>query len=237
MPLRPTQGHPWDLAPREARELQSRLAGRAVLSDRFGELRQVAGIDVHFDERGAVTRAAVAVLDLDSLGLVEQALARRPTTFPYVPGLLSFREIPAVVDALASLGKRRISERPARRPPPASRETTADPGRRGRWWGGAREPARRGRDCPGPGRRPPRGSPPLARRNARRCRRPGGARRSGRSEPPCRPGATADRAPRAGQDPRRSHGSASGARTLTLRELDHPHRLRPQTERLDLGSR
>ena len=104
MPLRPAHDHPWDLAPRAARELQSRLAGSAVLSDRFGALRQVAGIDVHFEQRGTVTRAAVAVLDLDSLGVVEQAVARRPTTFPYVPGLLSFREIPAVVDALGALG-------------------------------------------------------------------------------------------------------------------------------------
>jgi deoxyribonuclease V len=103
VPLRPAHDHPWDLAPREARELQSCLAGRAVLSDRFGELRQVAGIDVHFEEQGAVTRAAIAVLHLESLAVVEQAVARRPTTFPYVPGLLSFREIPAVVDALGAL--------------------------------------------------------------------------------------------------------------------------------------
>jgi deoxyribonuclease V len=103
VPLKPAHEHPWDLSPRAARELQSRLAGGAVLTDRFGELAQVAGIDVHFEERGAVTRAAIAVLDLEGLGVVEQAVARRPTTFPYVPGLLSFREIPAVVDALCAL--------------------------------------------------------------------------------------------------------------------------------------
>jgi len=103
VPLKPVHHHPWDLSPREARELQSRLAVEAVLTDRFGELRLVAGVDVHFEERGAVTRAAVAVLDLGTLGVLEQTVARRPTTFPYVPGLLSFREIPAVVDALGAL--------------------------------------------------------------------------------------------------------------------------------------
>lgn len=50
-----------------------------------------------------MTRAAVAVLDLTELRLIESALARRPTSFPYVPGLLSFREIPTALDALAAL--------------------------------------------------------------------------------------------------------------------------------------
>jgi deoxyribonuclease V len=103
VPLTPSHDHPWDLTPREARALQLRLAGGAELADRFGELRQVAGIDVHFEQGGAVTRAAVAVLDIGTLAVVDRAIARRPTTFPYVPGLLSFREIPAVLDALAAL--------------------------------------------------------------------------------------------------------------------------------------
>jgi deoxyribonuclease V len=47
----------------------------------------------------------VAVLDLETLDLIESAVARRPTTFPYVPGLLSFREIPAVLEAMLQLKK------------------------------------------------------------------------------------------------------------------------------------
>jgi deoxyribonuclease V len=63
----------------------------------------VAGVDVGFEASGTITRAAIAVLSFPDLKLQKQAIARRPTTFPYVPGLLSFREIPAILDALAQL--------------------------------------------------------------------------------------------------------------------------------------
>ena len=60
-------------------------------------------MDVGFEDHGKITRAAVAVLEYPSLELVEQAIARLPTCFPYVPGLLSFREIPAVLVALGQI--------------------------------------------------------------------------------------------------------------------------------------
>ena len=88
--------HSWNLTPTEAIALQRRLRARIVIEDRLGPVSTVAGVDVGFEENGAVTRAAVAVLDYPGLELQETALARRPTSFPYVPGLLSFREIPTV---------------------------------------------------------------------------------------------------------------------------------------------
>jgi deoxyribonuclease V len=103
VPLRPVHRNAWDLTPAEARALQERLSGQAELRDRLGVPALVAGIDVGFEDHGRMTRAAVAVLGLADLQLVESALARRPTAFPYVPGLLSFREIPAVLEALAAL--------------------------------------------------------------------------------------------------------------------------------------
>lgn len=96
--------HPWDLTPAAARALQSELAAQLDGGDPpdFAP-RTAAGVDVGFEQGGAVTRAAVVVLDLHSLQPVDCAIARRPTQFPYVPGLLSFREIPAVLDALGKL--------------------------------------------------------------------------------------------------------------------------------------
>jgi deoxyribonuclease V len=92
--------HDWDLTPMQARELQERLRERVVREDRLGRVAHVAGIDVGFEDEGRMTRAAVAVLSFPELQLVEQAIARLPTAFPYVPGLLSFREAPAVLAAL-----------------------------------------------------------------------------------------------------------------------------------------
>ncbi|MBM3391063.1 MAG: deoxyribonuclease V [Betaproteobacteria bacterium] len=95
--------HAWDLTPKEAMALQSRLAGKVVRHDDFGPVARIAGVDVGFEDAGAVTRAAVAVLDSPSLRLAASAIARQPTRFPYVPGLLSFREVPAVLAALRQL--------------------------------------------------------------------------------------------------------------------------------------
>ena len=102
MPAAPIQ-HPWDLSPKQAVALQRRLAPLVEREDRLGTVHTLAGVDVGFEQRGAITRAAVAVLAYPGLSLVDQALVRRPTRFPYVPGLLSFREIPALLEALEAL--------------------------------------------------------------------------------------------------------------------------------------
>lgn len=98
-----TQLHSWDVTPAEAIRIQSELAGKVVRDNQLGEIRHVAGVDVGFENNGQTTRAVVAVLSFPGLELLEYALARRPTSFPYVPGLLSFREIPAILDALEQL--------------------------------------------------------------------------------------------------------------------------------------
>jgi deoxyribonuclease V len=67
VPLRPVHGNAWDLTPAEARALQERLSGQAEVRDRLGAPALVAGIDVGFEERGRVTRAAVAVLGVADL--------------------------------------------------------------------------------------------------------------------------------------------------------------------------
>jgi len=92
---------PHDVA--TARAIQEALRSRVVHEDRLGPVNTVAGIDVGFEEQGRITRAAVAVLAFPGLEPVAQAISRCPTRFPYIPGYLSFRELPAVLEALDRL--------------------------------------------------------------------------------------------------------------------------------------
>jgi deoxyribonuclease V len=95
--------HGWDLTPKDAMALQEELRDRVICEDRIGTVQRVAGVDVGFEQDGNVTRAAVAVLSFPGLELQDSALARETTRFPYVPGLLSFREAPAVLEAFSRL--------------------------------------------------------------------------------------------------------------------------------------
>ena len=100
--------HEWDLSPAQAIALQRALAGAVLRADRFGPggrraIRRVAGVDAAFADGGRVIRAAAVMLEYPGLVLTDQVLVERPTTFPYVPGLLSFREVPALLEALGQL--------------------------------------------------------------------------------------------------------------------------------------
>ncbi|HEY9632474.1 MAG TPA: deoxyribonuclease V [Coleofasciculaceae cyanobacterium] len=97
------QRHEWPLTAEEAIAIQNQLQPEVITEDQLGDVRYVAGVDMGFEEGGAVSRAAVVVLSFPELELQEQAIARRPTTFPYIPGFLSFREIPAVLDAMEKI--------------------------------------------------------------------------------------------------------------------------------------
>jgi deoxyribonuclease V len=97
------QRHEWGLTAEAAIEIQQSLRQAVITEDDFGTVQFVAGIDVGFEDQGATTRAAVAVLSYPDLKFCDHAIARRPTTFPYIPGFLSFREVPAVLDALETL--------------------------------------------------------------------------------------------------------------------------------------
>jgi deoxyribonuclease V len=95
--------HPWDVTPTQAIAIQKQLRGAVERTDRLGDIRRVAGVDVGFEEEGTIARAAVAVLSFPDLALIEHSIARQPVRFPYVPGLLSFREVPVILEALGKL--------------------------------------------------------------------------------------------------------------------------------------
>ncbi|MBD0262066.1 MAG: deoxyribonuclease V [Hassallia sp. WJT32-NPBG1] len=99
-----SQRHAWQLTLDEAIAIQEQLQAEVITEDKFKEpVQYVAGVDMGFEADGTISRAAVAVLSFPDLQVIETSLAYRPTTFPYIPGFLSFREIPAVLDALEKI--------------------------------------------------------------------------------------------------------------------------------------
>ena len=96
--------HEWNLSPQQAIELQKQFAYEVIEEDKFAEpVRTVAGIDLGYDVNTNKSRAVVVVLKFPELELIESAEAVMPIQFPYVPGLLSFRETPVAVKALEKL--------------------------------------------------------------------------------------------------------------------------------------
>src|SRR3954447_16317028 len=98
--------HSWDLLPAEARALQKELAGSVDTTTPLGRWDTVAAADVSFNKFDPVLYAAVVVVRAGSFEVVERVGVTAPAKFPYVPGLLSFREAPALLDAFARLETR-----------------------------------------------------------------------------------------------------------------------------------
>ena len=95
--------HPWDLSPKEAVALQRELAGRVVRRGAPRRVRRVAGADIAVGRGAKRATGAVVVLSYPELEILEVAVEEAPVTFPYVPGLLSFREAPVLRQAFRKL--------------------------------------------------------------------------------------------------------------------------------------
>ncbi len=95
--------HDWNVKPDEAIALQKRLAGQVISNQPIAldKVKLIAGVDVSVKEN--VSQAAVVILTYPDLQLIETVHAKRPTPFPYIPGLLSFREGPVLEEAFGKL--------------------------------------------------------------------------------------------------------------------------------------
>ena len=102
--------HRWDLVPREAAQLQMELRGLLKKQRDMGEIRSVAGADIAVEvgaagesKKKAIGYAGVIVYSFPQLEEIERRSACLPLTFPYVPGLLVFREGPVLLEAFTQL--------------------------------------------------------------------------------------------------------------------------------------
>lgn len=95
--------HSWTVTPKRAVQIQRLLADRVVRRGVVSPLTTVAGCDAAFSVDEAMCIAGVVVWDVRKHHVVEQHVVVRRLQFPYVPGLLSFREIPALIQAITKL--------------------------------------------------------------------------------------------------------------------------------------
>jgi deoxyribonuclease V len=95
--------HAWNLTPKEAVALQRQLAAQVDIQTPLTRCKLVAGADVSYGLHSDLFFAGVVVLRMSDLSIVEKQSAVKKSPFPYIPGLLSFREAPALLEAFAKL--------------------------------------------------------------------------------------------------------------------------------------
>jgi len=98
-----TDLHPWNVTYKEAVTIQKRLKDKVSLRKIDKRIKYVAGLDVSYVKGSNIMWAGVVVLDFPSLNKAEERWSQKKASFPYIPGLLSFREIPALIDALRKM--------------------------------------------------------------------------------------------------------------------------------------
>ncbi|MCI0663904.1 MAG: deoxyribonuclease V [Acidobacteria bacterium] len=95
--------HDWDLTPREAVKIQERMRSLVQIEPLVREIHTIAGADLSYNKYSKTIYTGIVVLSFPDLQIIESAGVRSSTKFPYVPGLLSFRETPSVLEAWEGL--------------------------------------------------------------------------------------------------------------------------------------
>lgn len=95
--------HRWDVTPKEAVDIQERLRKKVSTVGSFTKIRLIAGADVSYARKENSVHAAVGVFSFPDLRLIEQRTATVKTSFPYIPGLLTFREGPALIECFKKI--------------------------------------------------------------------------------------------------------------------------------------
>jgi len=95
--------HPWTLTPREAIALQRNLAAQVVVEDQVETVRYVAGADIATFKDSSQAYAGVVVMSFPELKIIEEKGLELTLSFPYIPGLLSFRESPVLLEVFEKL--------------------------------------------------------------------------------------------------------------------------------------
>jgi len=94
--------HPWNVTPQQAIRIQKTLAKRVVLKRTFSGIETIGGADAAYSGKGAAL-GAIVILSFPEMEIIETATATKKSTFPYIPGLLSFREGPVLIRAFEKL--------------------------------------------------------------------------------------------------------------------------------------
>ena len=95
----------WPADAAEAIAIQQALRRQVHIGDDFSPLKIIAGVDVSYDIKNNISRAVIVLMKIEDLKPLNIVVATLPTAFPYIPGLLSFREIPVILNALKRLPK------------------------------------------------------------------------------------------------------------------------------------
>lgn len=93
--------HSWNVTPQEARGIQDKLRTQVIKTDEFGVINTIAGVDIGI--RQNIAQASIIVLSYPELHIVDGIVTQYKVSFPYIPGILSYREIPPLLVAFAYL--------------------------------------------------------------------------------------------------------------------------------------